>query len=883
MKIVKIIKTVLIAVALPILAGAATQRYIVDLSTEPAARFASRNFGERKEALARPEVQTHRTRIRTEQDNAAASIRALGGVIVSRTDTASNTLTVDLPEEKAASLSSVPGVKSYHKTRIYHLKLDQANVVHNFPLVYSEIGGMNNAGAGIKIAMLDTGIDITQPAFSDAGFQAPAGFPKVNTASDTMYTNNKVIAARSYYQLWPNPDPDNSASDEVGHGTSTADCAAGGATTNSPLGAYLGISSLTGPTFTGAAPGAYLGSYKIFGSSGVNDGATDAAILAAIDDAVNDGMDVINYSVGTFPPIPAALDDVAGALNTAVAAGVIVTAAAGNDGNGDDPGNPIQFDSADGNAYVVPELISTEGAQGVIQVGASSNQRAYGNLLTVGNSSFLVDPENALDTDNFNNPLIFTNVPIIDVATLDKTGDACNALPANSLNGAIALISLANYDAANDTCDPDQKMTNAQNAGAVAGIIWDDFPEGFYDIYDVYTTLSGINLLQVTTLPGGFITYEDGAALQQQLAAQSRSTASLNFNVLPVPLNSNRVAYLSSRGPNADFEIKPDLVAVGQDLLTATESINSGGNFYDATGLLYPANGTSGSTPLVSGAAAILKAARPGLGVLDYRSLIINSAAPINDVINGGLARVMDAGAGILDVNAALNAEATLSPASLSFGLGTTLTKSFTITNWGSAADTFHLSVVPRDPSFGVVPSVSPASLQLAPGASGTVQVTMPSGLGAGEYEGAIHVQAGNTTTDTHLMYWLGVPSQTPYLITDFGYDLTSYFPQGQLTTAAIAFRVTDAAGIYMNNILSQVTVAYNGTYNASTGAKVTGSTRAGSAYYLTDTTNPEYTPGVIAVDVTTSRGRGLYDEYVVTIGNPNSPTLQMTFDLYGQ
>ncbi|HEY3836479.1 MAG TPA: S8 family serine peptidase, partial [Bryobacteraceae bacterium] len=467
MRSVKIIKTLLLIAALPILAGAATQRYIVDLSTEPAARFAARNFGERKEALARPEVQTHRTRIRTQQDNVAASIRALGGTIVSRTDTASNTLAVDLPEEKASSISSIAGVKSYHKTRLYRLKLDQANIAHNFPQAYAAVGGMNNAGAGIKIAMLDTGIDITQPAFSDVGFQAPSGFPKVNATSDTAYTNNKVIVARSYYQLWPNPDPDNSASDEVGHGTSTADCAAGGLTTNAPLANYFGIPGLAAPTFTGAAPGAYLGSYKIFGTSGVNDGATDAAILAAIDDAVNDGMDVINYSVGTYPPIPAALDDVAGALNTAVSAGLIVAAAAGNDGNGDDPGNPIQFDSADGYAYVIPELISAEGAQNVIQVGATSNQRAYGNMLTVGNSSFLVDPENALDTDNFNNPLVFNNVPIIDVATLDKTGDDCNTLPNNSLNGAIALISLANYDAFNDTCDPDQKMTNAQNAGAI--------------------------------------------------------------------------------------------------------------------------------------------------------------------------------------------------------------------------------------------------------------------------------------------------------------------------------------------------------------------------------------------------------------------------------
>src|SRR5271165_6491096 len=106
MKTVKIIKTLLIVAALPLLAGAATRRYIVELSTEPAARFASRSFGERKESLARPEVQTHRDRIRTEQDQVAAQIQQLGGRILSRTDTASNTLAIELPEEKAAQLGS---------------------------------------------------------------------------------------------------------------------------------------------------------------------------------------------------------------------------------------------------------------------------------------------------------------------------------------------------------------------------------------------------------------------------------------------------------------------------------------------------------------------------------------------------------------------------------------------------------------------------------------------------------------------------------------------------------------------------------------------------------------------------------------------------------
>lgn len=886
MKSVKIVKSILIAAALPILAGAATHRYVVDLSTEPAAKFAARSFGERKESLARPEVKTQRAKIRAEQDGVAAKVHEFGGVLVTRTDTASNTIIIDLPEEKAASLSSIPGVKGYHAVRIYHAKLDQANIVHKFPQAYAIVGGASAAGAGMKIAIIDTGIDITQPAFSDAGFQAPSGFPKVNSSGDTKFTNNKVIVARAYPALWVNPqDPDPSAQDDIGHGTITSDCAAGVQTT-ADLVDFFGQPGLTGPVFTGAAPGAYLGSYKVFDSLN-SDGATDAAILQAIDDAVNDGMDVINLSLGIFPPVPAAIDDIAQALNTAVSTGAIVTQSAGNDGNGNDLGHPIFWDSADGQATTLPGAVGSQGAQNVIQVGASSNARAFGPVLTIGTSQFLVDPEQAFDTDNFNNPLVFKGASVIDVATLDNNGgEACSALPAGSLKGAIALISLDGWDVNAGTCDPDTKMDNALSAGAVAGIIYDSFPETFYDIGNVYTGLFGINLLAVTNLPGGFVTWEDGQTLKS-LLAQGPATANLDFNTNSVPLNWNRVSFLSSRGPNADFEIKPDLVAVGQDLLAATEMVNPNGDFFDQSGvgLIYPANGTSGSAPLVAGAAAIVKAAHPGLTPVQYRSLIINSAAPISDVVNGGLARVMDAGAGLLDVNAALNAEAAVVPASITFGTGDgsqTLTKTFTVTNVGTAGDTFNLTVAPRDRGF--TPQISPSSLTLAPSASGTVTVTVPGGvLTSGEYEGAIHIQGNNTPTDTHVPYWFGVPSSSPYLIADFGLDAVAPFPRGQLSKAAIAFRVTDASGIPMINILSQVTITYDGTFTQSNSTKVTGNAKVSAPYVLTDTTNPAYSPGVIAADVTPSSGRGLYDQFTVTIGDPKNPTLSLDFFIVGQ
>lgn len=882
MKILKIVNALSIAIALPILAGAAQHRFIVEFSTEPAAVFAGRNFGERKESLARPEVKVQRDKIRAEQDAAISQIQQLGGRVVARTATTSNTATVDLPEENAAKLSSIPGVKAYHKERKYKVALDQANIVHKFPQAYSQVGGSRNAGAGIKIAVIDTGIDITQPAFSDTGFTAPAGFPVAGTSSDLKYTNNKVIVARSYVSLLNAPsgtgEPaefDFSASDEQGHGTITSDCAGGGPTVT------------TTATFTGGAPGAYLGNYKVFGTPGTASDFADneGAILQAIEDAESDKMDVINFSLGGFPPIPAATDSVAQALNGAVSAGLVVAAAAGNDGNGLEI--PLFYISADNSAPTIPELVSSDGAQNVIQVGASSNQRAFGPGLIVGSAQFLLDTEYAVTTDVNNNNLVYNNAPIIDVTTIDGTGQACNSLPAGSLKGAIGLVTLNGFDPNQDTCDPDTKFDNMLAAGALAGVVSDNFPEDFEDIFSYYGGILQYQFFSNTNLPGGFITYYDGQLLRQQLASLSGSTATMNFNTLAVPLSSDRVAFLSSRGPNADFEIKPDLVAVGEDLLTATQTINPcdptqvSGCFYDSSGTYYPANGTSGATPLVAGAAALLKGARPGLTALQYRSLIINSAAPIHDVVNGGLAHVFDAGSGLLDVNAALNAEAALVPASLGFGSGDgsgTLTKSFTVTNIGSAADTFGLTVVPGGPacSQAFAPHVDQTSLNLGPGQAATVNVSIAGGAisAACGYEGAIHIQGNNTATDTHLVYWFGIPNTSPYLLTDMGSDTAD--THGQTIPAALIFRITDASGIYMGNILPQVTVTYSGSFD-SNGNPVNNGNASVSKVYKYD----QYSPGTIATDVKVSTRTNLFDDFTVTVNDPNNPNNPLVLDFF--
>src|SRR5207248_2522701 len=212
---------------------------------------------------------------------------------------------------------------------------------------WSALGGVSSAGAGIKIGIIDSGIDQSHPGFQDASLTAPAGFPK----GDANFTNSKVIVARSYVSMLSIPDPrydtpdDLTPRDRVGHGTAIAMIAAGAQNTG-PAG-----------TIQGVAPKAFLGNYKVYGSPGVNDFTFFSVINQALNDALADGMDVVTLSLGGgdsafFGPLdldPSCADssgntqcDVrAQAVENAIRNGMVVVVSAGNDGNINDGAPPL--------------------------------------------------------------------------------------------------------------------------------------------------------------------------------------------------------------------------------------------------------------------------------------------------------------------------------------------------------------------------------------------------------------------------------------------------------------------------------------------------------------------------------------------------------------
>jgi hypothetical protein len=157
-------------------------------------------------------------------------------------------------------------------------------------------------------------------------------------------------------------------------------------------------------TITGVAPKAWLGNYKVFGTPGVNDGATDDAILKAMDDAVSDGMDIINLSLGD-DIAPRLADDLdVQAVERATQAGVIVVAAAGNNGPS------------------LNTISSPATATSAIAVGASTNDRTFAESVEVpGLASYLALTGDARAT------VSQLTASLVDVASMDGGGLACAA------------------------------------------------------------------------------------------------------------------------------------------------------------------------------------------------------------------------------------------------------------------------------------------------------------------------------------------------------------------------------------------------------------------------------------------------------------------------
>ncbi len=735
-------------------------RYIVELADPPAIAAAARSASAQQQAGAaltrgsgkaplREEALRQRDAVRSRQQAVRAKVIDAGAQVLDSIDLVGNALFVRTDKAGAAKLASLDGVRRVSQVRLFKPNLDRAVLVHHVDQVWARVG-LDKAGQGVKIAIIDSGVDVGHPGMQDSSFTPPDGFPKFDTAADKNFTNNKVIVARSYVSLLSSRDPDLSARDHVGHGTALAMIAAG-VTNTGPLG-----------PITGVAPRAYIGSYKIFGTPTFNDSATDDAILKAIEEAVADGMDILSMSFGSNLA-PRLADDVdVVAVENAAALGVITVAAAGNEGP--------DFTS-----------ISSPGtAPSAIAVGAIHNARTFSPSTTVTGFP-------AITTVNSSRPgTAPVSGPLVDVTTLDPTGFVCSALPAGSLSGKIPLI-------LRGVCTFETKLLAAARAGAAGALVYTDEARPDPISMEVGTA----------TLPAQMLSYADGVAIKQAIAAAAGGDslqASLDFTVRAIDVDPSRMADFSSAGPNVDLGIKPEVVAVGTDFYTATQSFDARGDMYDRTGYTV-VDGTSFATPFVAGMAALVKSSKPGLTVAQYRSLIINTAAPMPKF------QAQVSGAGMADADAAQRTTITASPAVIGLGASDGSPSQNTnveIRNIDGADDTYAVTVEPQGGS-SVAPAVDNSTLAVAGGSAANLQVSWTgAGLLPGTYQGYIVLRGASSGNVLRIPYWHAVKSDAAS-VTALWIDTAAR--AFSLDQEAIYFRILDASGVPLLNVAPQVRV----------------------------------------------------------------------------
>jgi subtilisin family serine protease len=269
-----------------------------------------------------------------------------------------NGVSVVLPEAQVPTLRKLDGVRDVFSSSGYGVQLDSTPQQIGANALWGP--GLSTAGQGVKIGIIDSGVDNSHPFFNPAGYTMPAGFPK----GQRRFTNAKVIVARAFAPPTARTREARLAFDgqNSDHGTHVAGIAAGNA----------GTQTGGGPTVSGVAPRAYIGNYKALVRTdfGLSPNGNSPELVAAIESAVRDGMDVLNLSIGE-PEIDPRRDVVALALDAAAAAGVVPVVAAGNDFN-------------DLGAGSVSSPANSERAITVAAVEIAGSRRVHADFSSVG-------------------------------------------------------------------------------------------------------------------------------------------------------------------------------------------------------------------------------------------------------------------------------------------------------------------------------------------------------------------------------------------------------------------------------------------------------------------------------------------------------------------
>ncbi|CAN0841398.1 Subtilisin-like protease 1 [Linum grandiflorum] len=460
----------------------------------------------------------------------------------------------------------------------------------------------SNHGRGVIIGVIDSGIKYDHPSFRDEGMPPPPARWKGKCEFNGNKTcNNKLIGARSFVA------PGDIPSEDFLHGTHTAGEAGG-----IPVEGANVFGQANG-TAMGIAPFAHLAMYKVCGT----DDCFESSVLAAMDAAIEDGVDVLSMSIGT--QTENFYDDVIalGAFR-AVQSGIFVSCSAGNDG---------------------PNISSLQNdAPWILTVGASTIDRDIRTTVTLGNNEQFYG-ESLFQPKDFQPK----QLPFVDASESGNISSFCGegSLKNIDVRGKIVLCQLGGKVARVD------KGVEVKNNGGVGMVLINDFAEG-------YTTSPGAHVL-----PASHVSYTDGLAIKAYLSSTQSPTASISFQgTLLGKSSAPQVASFSSRGPSrlTPGIMKPDIIGPGVSILAAWgESVDNSTNLFDIV------SGTSMSCPHLSGVAALIKGMHPDWSPAAIKSAILTTAYTVDRSGNpissdeSSLATVFDMGAGHVDPPKALD------------------------------------------------------------------------------------------------------------------------------------------------------------------------------------------------------------------------------------